>query len=70
MYNTYLSKLPYELLENILDLVAFNKHNELQYKLNNEIIRYYIDNYFNDEYYAEYIYNTDDDILLIELNYN
>jgi|TARA_Y100000296_G_C5177222_1_gene260804 hypothetical protein len=70
MYNTYLSILPYELLEIILDMTAFKNHTALQYKLNKEIIRYYVNNYFNLEYYAEYYYNEEDDILLIEMNYN
>jgi hypothetical protein len=51
-------------------MTAFKNHTALQYKLNKEIIRYYVNNYFNLEYYAEYYYNEEDDILLIEMNYN
>lgn len=70
MYNTLIAKLPYELLSNILDMTAFCNHNKLQYELNKEIIRYYVDNYFGYEFYAHYVYDENDDLLLIELNYN
>tara|TARA_Y100000593_G_C4070066_1_gene218686 strand:+ start:201 stop:485 length:285 start_codon:yes stop_codon:yes gene_type:complete len=47
MYDTYLSILPFEILEHILNISAFKIHCKKQYFLNKEIIRKNNDKYLN-----------------------
>ena len=69
MRNTYLSLLPYELLEIILDITAFKNHNMLQYHINKDIIMNYINKKVSNNYLTHYIYNNNYDLLLVEMNY-
>ena len=69
MRNTYLANLPYELLEMILDITAFKNHNILQYQINKDIIMNYINKKVSNNYLTHYIYNINDDLLLVEMNY-
>ena len=69
MHDTYLNKLPNELLLDIIDIVDFNNHARLQYKLNKELCEYFKERYFNDKYWYEYVYDAEDDTLLMEVNF-
>jgi hypothetical protein len=70
MKNTYLSLLPYELLEMILDISSFKNHNILQYKVNQEIRSYYSYHHYNNLFHSRYVYDETHDLLLMEINFN